>query len=56
MPVPPGAYCDHAKMDECCPGCGHFYCPCGIVWDDYAEGAFFNDEYDGDGELIERIL
>lgn len=30
--------CDHRKMRECCPGCGHYSCPCGISWDEGAEG------------------
>lgn len=43
-PVPPGAYCDHRQMRECCQGpsgkgCGHFSCPCGVTWDEGAEGA-----------------
>lgn len=39
-------FCDHSQMTECCPvvGCGHFSCPCGISWDEYAEGHF--DELD----------
>ncbi len=31
-------FCDHSEMKECCPGCGHFSCPCGIAWDEAAEG------------------
>jgi len=37
-PVPVGAACDHAAMTECCDGCGHFSCPCGVAWDEGAEG------------------
>jgi hypothetical protein len=34
-------------MTECCDGCGHFSCPCGIYWDEGAEGHFtLFDEYD----------
>lgn len=30
-----GVACDHQRMIECHPGCGHFYCPdCGLTWDD----------------------
>jgi len=25
-------------MQECCEGCGHFWCPCGITWDEAFEG------------------
>lgn len=25
-------------MTECCDGCGHFSCPCGVTWDESAEG------------------
>lgn len=35
--------CDHSQMRECCEGCGHFSCPCGINWDEGAEG-HFDDE------------
>lgn len=39
--------CDHSQMTECCDGCGHFSCPCGIYWDEGAEGHFtLFDEYD----------
>ena len=24
--------CDHSEMEECCEGCGHYSCECGIVW------------------------
>lgn len=33
-----GIECDHAQMAECHPGCGHFSCPCGVSWDEGAEG------------------
>jgi len=36
--------CDHSQMRECCEGCGHFSCPCGITWDEGAEGGPFYDE------------
>ena len=36
--------CDHAQMRECCEGCGHFSCPCGITWDESAEGGPFRDD------------
>lgn len=39
-------YCDHTAMTECCPGCGHFSCPCGITWDEGAEGHFFFEDDD----------
>jgi len=39
LPIPPpGAYCEHDAMSECCDGCGHFSCPCGVSWDESAEG------------------
>ena len=44
---PPGAFCDHAKMAEYHKGCGHFACPCGIAWDEGAEGEFF-ETYEGE--------
>jgi hypothetical protein len=32
-----GFTCNHKKMKECHPGCGHYYCPdCGLAWDDYS--------------------
>ena len=35
-----GLRCDHQRMVECHPGCGHFSCPtCGLTWDEYAEGS-----------------
>ena len=35
--LPPiGAFCSHRRMQECCPGCGHFTCPCGVSWDEGA--------------------
>ena len=30
--------CDHSAMTEHCVGCGHFWCPCGITWDEAYEG------------------
>lgn len=33
--VPPD--CDHRRMKECHPGCGHYACPCGLSWDHFAE-------------------
>lgn len=42
-------FCGHERMAECHDGCGHFWCPCGIIWDDGAEGGPFDDElYDCD--------
>ena len=39
LAIPPaGAFCDHRKMRECHSGCGHFSCPCGVSWDEGAEG------------------
>ncbi len=35
--VPKGATCEHENMKECCDGCGHFSCSCGLSWDE-AEG------------------
>lgn len=50
-PIPSGATCDHSDMDECCEGCGHFSCSCGLSWDDEAFG-HFEDEWDpNDPEL-----
>jgi len=44
-------FCDHSQMKECCSGsgsgCGHFSCPCGVYWDDGAEGSF-SEDYDDD--------
>jgi hypothetical protein len=41
-------FCDHTQMAECCDGCGHFSCPCGITWDEGFEGPFetYDDEND----------
>lgn len=48
LPIPPlGAFCDHAAMVECCEGCGHFSCPCGVEWDDGSEGEFI-ETHDGE--------
>ena len=48
LAIPPaGAFCDHARMSECCEGCGHFSCPCGINWDEGSEGGFF-ETYEGE--------
>lgn len=31
--------CEHPRMAECHPGCGHWSCPdCGLSWDDWGEG------------------
>jgi len=38
-------FCDHTQMVECHEGCGHFACPCGIAWDECAEGYFY-EPYD----------
>lgn len=49
MKMCPAAWeCDHAQMTECCEGCGHFSCPCGIYWDEGAEGPgpFDGNEYE----------
>ena len=35
--VPKDATCEHENMKECCDGCGHFSCSCGLSWDE-AEG------------------
>ena len=33
-----GLSCTHRRMEECCPGCGHLYCPdCGLEWDSFGE-------------------
>ncbi len=37
-------FCDHTDMEECHAGCEHFSCSCGIVWDEGAEGHFFDPE------------
>lgn len=38
-------FCDHTQMAPCCePDCGHYSCPCGIYWDEGAEGGFFDEE------------
>jgi hypothetical protein len=30
-----GLSCEHPRMSECHPGCGHWHCPdCGLLWDD----------------------
>lgn len=34
-----GLECTHEAMTECCPGCGHLSCPCGIEYDEHSEGA-----------------
>lgn len=48
--VPKGAICDHKAMTECCDGCGHFSCPCGVNWDEGAEGPGpFDEDYYPDG-------
>jgi hypothetical protein len=36
--------CDHAQMNSCCVGCGHFSCPCGLYWDDGAWGQFDEEQ------------
>lgn len=46
---PPGAYCDHADMAECHPGCGHFTCSCGLTWDEGSEGSGLFSLFDGPG-------
>lgn len=28
--------CNHSRMTECHPGCGHYSCPCGVSWDEGA--------------------
>lgn len=34
--IPPD--CEHKRMKECHPGCGHYYCPdCDLSWDSYAQ-------------------
>jgi len=34
--IPPT--CEHPRMRECHPGCGHYHCPdCGLTWDHYAQ-------------------
>jgi hypothetical protein len=38
-------FCDHSQIAECHEGGGHFSCPCGIYWDDGAEG-YFSEETD----------
>lgn len=43
---PPGAFCKHEGMAECHPGCGHFHCPCGVEWDDGADGYFPPEEWE----------
>jgi hypothetical protein len=45
--------CDHSAMTECCDGCGHFSCPCGITWDEGSEGGPF--DYDNAWEVEEWI-
>jgi ribosomal protein L37AE/L43A len=33
--MPTGATCEHPRMTECCPGCGHWHCPdCGLTYDE----------------------
>lgn len=35
-----GLECEHPRMFECHPSCGHFHCPdCDLSWDDYGEGS-----------------
>ena len=44
--------CDHSEMRECCEGRGHFACPCGIAWDEGAEGGpFYDDVFYGEEDL-----
>ena len=32
-----GLGCTHSRMNECHPGCRHFYCSdCGVTWDEGA--------------------
>ena len=52
--MPAGAECDHSAMTECCPGCGHLSCPCGITWDEGSEGEW--DTRDGDSEYLSTML
>lgn len=42
--VPKGATCQHENMKECCEGCGHFSCSCGLSWDDNYEGGPLEEE------------
>ena len=42
--MPKGATCEHENMIECCEGCGHFSCSCGLTWDENAEGEGFSLE------------
>lgn len=46
LTLPDGAFCDHTDMVECCPGCGHFNCPCGVSWDEGFEGDEYLDPFD----------
>lgn len=43
-------FCDHVQIAPCCePDCGHYSCPCGLYWDDGAEGSpFFEDDLEYD--------
>jgi hypothetical protein len=52
-PMPDGAMCDHSQMTECHDGCGHFSCPCGIYWDDGAEGHFSEEDDPNDPSIWE---
>ncbi len=48
LQIPPAsAFCDHSMMSECCVGCGHFSCPCGVNWDEGSDGGFF-ETYEGE--------
>lgn len=56
LAIPPaGAFCDHASMVECCDGCGHFSCPCGVDWDEGSEGGFF-ETYEGEFDEPEQAV
>lgn len=39
-----GVACDHERMTECHPGCGHWSCSCGLIWDD-GWGYFSPNDY-----------
>ena len=54
MICPAAWECDHAQMTECCEGCGHFSCPCGITWDENFEGGPF--AYDSAQEVEDWII
>jgi hypothetical protein len=51
--VPKGATCEHETMTECCEGCGHFSCSCGLTWDENAEGGPLEEETGPDKEDFE---